>query len=106
MSPTTSRLRNVSSPARVIPPRRVLPTVEWSFGVSPSQAAKSRPDLKACGSGVFITSSDAEMWPIVGTAVRRRDIALARCQASSLASAAARRVSSLANSSATSTPCS
>ena len=49
VAPTTSRLRSVSSPARVIRPSLVLPAVEWSFGVRPSQAAKWRPERKAYG---------------------------------------------------------
>ena len=44
--PPPARCRSISSPARVITPSRFLPAVEWFFGVSPSQAAKSRPDLK------------------------------------------------------------
>jgi DNA invertase Pin-like site-specific DNA recombinase len=39
VAPTTSTLRNPSSPARVIPPSLTLPAVEWSFGVKPIQAA-------------------------------------------------------------------
>src|ERR1700726_1175945 len=39
VAPATNTLRNISSPARVIVPSRVLPAVEWSFGVSPIQAA-------------------------------------------------------------------
>ncbi len=43
VAPTTSKLRSVSSPARVIRPSRVLPAVEWSFGVSPSQQQSRAP---------------------------------------------------------------
>src|SRR6202790_3980864 len=43
VAPATSTLRNLSSPARVILPSRVLPAVEWSFGVRPSQARKMPP---------------------------------------------------------------
>src|ERR1700719_4899724 len=81
-------LRNLSSPARVILPSRVLPAVEWSFGVSPSQAAKCRPEGNACGSGVFITSAAAPIGPTPGIFARRRLSALVRCQAFSLASIA------------------
>ena len=44
VAPTTSTLRNASSPARVITPSLTLPAVEWSFGVKPIQAANWRPD--------------------------------------------------------------
>src|ERR1700719_1773113 len=76
-----STLRSISSPARVILPSRVLPAVEWSFGVSPIQAAKCRPEANAPGSVVFITSVVAPIGPIAGIFARRRLSALARCQA-------------------------
>src|SRR6266513_3257471 len=47
VAPATSRLRNISAPARGILPSLVLPAVEWSFGVSPSQAAKCRPEARS-----------------------------------------------------------
>ena len=96
VAPTTSRLRRVSSPARVIRPSRVLPAVEWSFGVSPSQAAKSRPDANALGSGVFIASTEAVTTPMPGIWVRRWATGLALCQARSSASTAASRASAWA----------
>ena len=43
VAPTTRQLRSIGSPARVMRPGRALPAVEWSRGVSPSQAAKSHP---------------------------------------------------------------
>jgi hypothetical protein len=49
-APTTSTLRNPSSPARVMPPSLILPAVEWSFGVKPIQAANWRPDRNSAGS--------------------------------------------------------
>ena len=56
----------VSSPARD-PPCRILPAVEWSFGVTSRSAEKSRPDRNACGSGTFITSSsEAPIGPMPG----------------------------------------
>ena len=39
VAPATRTLRKASSPARVITPSRVLPAVEWSFGVKPIQAS-------------------------------------------------------------------
>ncbi len=98
VAPTTSTLRRASSPARVIPPGLALPAVEWSLGVRPSQAAKSRPDLNACGSGTFIASRLAPTGPMPGMASSRRDTSLPRCHACSLASAAASRSSSPASS--------
>src|ERR1700687_2316009 len=84
--PPTSGLRRPSSRARVILRSLVLPAVEWSFGVSPSQAAKCRPEGNARGSGGFITSVVGSIGPIPGICARRRLSVLARCQASSLAS--------------------
>ena len=49
VAPITSNWRNRSSPARLMPPMRCLPPVECSFGVSPSQAAKWRPDWNCAG---------------------------------------------------------
>src|ERR1700691_891818 len=59
VAPLTKVPRKASSPARVMTPSRCLPAVEWSFGVKPSQAAKSRAVRKARGSGTFIASSAA-----------------------------------------------
>src|SRR6202051_1858119 len=88
VAPATNSLRKTSSPARVILPSLVLPAVEWSLGVSPSQAAKCRPEENAPGSGVFITSAVAPIGPTPGICASRRLQALARCQAISLASIA------------------
>ena len=63
---------------------------------SPSQAAKSRPVLKRCGSGVFITRSEAVSGPTPGIAARRRDVSLALCQSRSRRSSAAIRPQSAA----------
>jgi hypothetical protein len=46
VAPTTRSWRSRSSPALLILPRPCLPPVECSGGVSPSQAAKCRPDAK------------------------------------------------------------
>ena len=72
--PDDEQAARIGSPARVMRPGRALPAVEWSRGVSPSQAAKSRPVLKRCGSGVFITRSEAVSGPTPGIAARRRDV--------------------------------
>src|SRR5713101_5173540 len=72
VAPTTSTLRNPSSPTRVIPPSLILPAVEWSFGVKPIQAANWRPDRNSSGSGVFIVSNTAPIGPTPGILASRR----------------------------------
>src|ERR1700676_2285817 len=47
IAPTTSSCRNLSLPALLILPDRCLPAVECSFGVSPNQAARCRPDSES-----------------------------------------------------------
>ncbi len=59
-----TKATQASSPARVIIPSRCLPAVEWSFGVKPIQAAKSRPERKARASETFIAT--APTGPIAG----------------------------------------
>src|SRR3954453_9449157 len=86
VAPTTSTLRSASSPARVIPPSRTLPAVEWSLGVSPIQAANCRPDRNASGAGVFLVSNVAPIGPTPGICARRWLRSSARCQARSLTS--------------------
>src|SRR5258707_13486901 len=66
VAPTISVLRSISSPARVITPRRVLPAVEGFFGVSPSQAPKARPGRKALGSGNLIANTVALFGRLLG----------------------------------------
>src|SRR5215217_4165475 len=63
VAPTTSTLRSASSPARVIPPSRTLPAVEWSLGISPIQAANRRPDRNDSGAGVSMVSNVAPIGP-------------------------------------------
>src|SRR5580700_11562729 len=48
MAPNTRSRRIYRLPCLVIDPNFSLPPVEFCLGVAPSQAAKSRPDLKAC----------------------------------------------------------
>src|ERR1700742_1603973 len=71
VAPTTSTLRNPSSPARVITPSLVLPAVEWAHGVKQIQAANWRPDRNSSGSGVFILSNTAPIVPTPGILARR-----------------------------------
>src|SRR5450756_793817 len=72
VAPTTSTLRNPSSPARVITPSLTLPAVELSFGVKPIPAANWRPDRNSSGAGVFIFSSTAPIGATRGILARRR----------------------------------
>ena len=53
-------------------PSRSLPPLEWGFGVSPNQAAKSRPDLKAAGSGTNALVAAAVIAPTPGIVASRR----------------------------------
>lgn len=55
-------------------PRRVLPPVEFCFGVCPSQAAKSRPLEKVDVSGERATIAAAVIGPIPGTFISRRAV--------------------------------
>src|SRR5262249_5248207 len=96
MAPQTRRRRRSSSPARVITPSRVLPAVEWSLGVRPSQAAKWRAERKVAGSGAFMTSMAAVIGPTPGIWAKRRLASFWRCQAISRASSLAMRRSSSA----------
>src|SRR3984957_5955843 len=58
MAPNTRSRRIYRLPCLVIDPNFSLPPVEFCLGVAPSQAAKSRPDLKACGSGALARSGE------------------------------------------------
>jgi len=49
--PTTSILRKYRLPFLVMTPSFSLPPLEYWFGVIPSEALKSRPDLNTPGSG-------------------------------------------------------
>jgi hypothetical protein len=64
--PTISRRLSVRSPIFVISPSFCLPPVERCKGVSPTQAAKSRPLRKVSGEGASARSAVAVMGPIPG----------------------------------------
>src|ERR1700687_1254229 len=49
-----------------------LPPLEFCRGVSPSQAAKSRPDLNTLGSGVEAVITEAISLPTPGTLASQR----------------------------------
>ena len=85
VAPETSRTRNRSLPARLMPPIRCLPPVECSFGVRPAQAARWRPDSNIAGS-ISIASVNAVTGPTPGIVARRWLTSLALCAAVSLAS--------------------
>jgi hypothetical protein len=67
MAPNTRSRRIYRLPCLVIDPNFSLPPVEFCLGVTPSQAAKSRPDLKACGSGALARIAEAASAPTPGT---------------------------------------
>jgi hypothetical protein len=79
IAPTTSKVRIYASPILVIPPSRSFPPDEFWRGVSPIQAANSRPDAKTEGSDTVAATADAVMAPKPGIVSRRRLTALARC---------------------------
>ena len=60
------------SPRLEMPPLRSLPPLEFWRGVSPSQAAKSRADVKDPGSTAVAAIAEAVIGPTPGTDVRRR----------------------------------
>src|SRR5271154_2839887 len=67
MAPNTRSRRIYRLPCLVIEPSFSLPPVEFCLGVTPSQAAKSRPDLKTCGSGALARIAEAASAPTPGT---------------------------------------
>src|SRR6202043_1527320 len=56
----------------LMPPSVCLPPLEFCRGVSPSQAAKSRPDLNTLGSGVDAVITEAISLPTPGTLASKR----------------------------------
>ena len=62
----TSRCRRYRSPCLVMPPSLCLPPEEFCRGVRPSQAANSRPERKADGSGMVAAKAVAVIGPIPG----------------------------------------
>lgn len=96
VAPTTKTDRSAESPALVMPPWRIRPPVEWSFGVDPSQVAKSRPDRKLCAGGAFMLSIVDPMGPMPETVAIRRLASSCRCQFNSLLLISSRRASTVA----------
>lgn len=85
-APTINVDRSMESPAFVMPPSLCRPPVEWSLGVSPSHAAKSRPDLNVSGGGAFMLSIDDPIEPTPGIVAIRLLMSSSRCHFISLAS--------------------
>ena len=72
-----SRRRSVRSPMREVRPRRSLPPVERCTGVSPTQAAKSRPERNVSTGGAKASMAVAISGPIPGTLISRRAVSSA-----------------------------
>ena len=67
LAPMISRRRRVHSPIFEVAPSFCLPPVECWSGVSPTQAAKSRPRLKLCAGGAKAVRATAVTGPTPGT---------------------------------------
>jgi hypothetical protein len=72
LAPTISRVRRLRWPCLEMPPERRLPAVLCWRGVSPSQAAKPRPERQALASGTVARTALATIGPTPGIAVSRR----------------------------------
>ena len=72
LAPMISRRRSVRSPIFEIAPSFCLPPLECCDGVSRTQAAKSRPLLKASAGGANAANAVAITGPTPGMVVRRR----------------------------------
>ena len=70
--PKTSNRRRQRLPCLVMPPNLSLPPLEFCRGVSPSQAEKSRPDLKILGSGTLAAIAEAVIVPAPGMLASNR----------------------------------
>src|SRR5215813_10686192 len=72
LAPMISRRRSVRSPIFDVAPSFCLPPLECCDGVSPTQAAKSRPLLKALVGGANAANAVAVTGPTPGMVVSRR----------------------------------
>jgi hypothetical protein len=63
LAPMMSKRRNVRSPIFDVFPILCLPPVDFCNGVSPSQAAKSRPLVKVAGAGASAARAVAVIGP-------------------------------------------
>lgn len=72
LAPIISKRCSVRSPIFDVAPSFCFPPVERCSGVSPNQAAKSRPFLKVAAEGANATSAVAVTGPTPGIVVKRR----------------------------------
>ncbi len=78
-------------------PKLSLPPLEFCRGVSPSHAAKSRPDLKTRGSGTLATIAEVVIVPTPGMLASNRLTGFCLCAAVISASSSAMDFSIPAN---------
>lgn len=76
VAPRTSSFLMYRFPALVMAPRVGLPPLEICLGVSPSQAAKSRPELNTPGSGTLAAITEATSLPVPGSSPSERLVSL------------------------------
>lgn len=74
IAPRIKRRRKSRCPIFDVLPNRVLPPVEFCFGVSPSQVAKSRPFVKVEGGGATAAIAAAQIGPMPGIVISRRAV--------------------------------
>lgn len=75
MAPMMSNRRISRWPIFDTFPSRCLPPLDFCRGTSPSQAAKSRPNLKTSIGGVKVSMARAAIGPTPGMVCKRRDVA-------------------------------
>src|SRR3954453_2309955 len=71
LAPLMSNRRKYWLPRLDIPPRRLLPPVEFCRGTKPSHAANSRPLRKPLGSATIAAIAVAMMGPMPGIVAKR-----------------------------------
>lgn len=85
--PTTATAPQIKSrrrsrwPILDVAPSRVLPPDDFCLGVSPSQAAKSRPLPKLSAVGASASSAVAQITPMPGIVIRRFAVSSCRARA-------------------------
>src|SRR3954451_13180885 len=91
LAPMISKRRSERSPILEVRPSRSLPPLERWTGVSPSQAAKSRPRRNVWAGGASAVRAAAVTAPMPGIVISRRATALSlACRAISRSSTATR----------------
>jgi hypothetical protein len=81
VAPITRSFLRYRSPILVICPRRSFPPLEFCEGVSPSQAANSRPERNCLGLATNATSAVAPTGPMPGIVDRRSATSSDLCRA-------------------------